>query len=68
MILVDVWLFKDLNSRFFPDPGGRKVPYPLDPDPQHWSKYPWSQVTWKCNVLCPAHSKPKHLTKIILRH
>ena len=29
MILVDALLFKD------PDPGGRKVPVPLDPDPQH---------------------------------
>ena len=33
MILVDVLLFKD------PDPGCRKVPDPLNTDPQHWAEH-----------------------------
>ena len=33
MILVDVLLFKD------PDPGARKAPNPLDPDPQHCNEF-----------------------------
>ena len=33
MIFVDVLLLKD------PDPGGRRVPDHVDPDPQHWYSF-----------------------------
>ena len=33
MILVNAMLVKD------PNPGNRKVPVPLDPDPQHYIKH-----------------------------